>query len=85
VRFSSLSSRITPSPSCYEVGSSSRHRTAPPLTRKEEASLDDSVEMWVAPPPPPAHVEEVSSDDSPSDSSGYNDGCTHIKEVSSSI
>jgi hypothetical protein len=33
-------------------------------------------------PPHPTHVEE-SSDDSPSDSSGYNDECPHVKEVSS--
>jgi hypothetical protein len=43
-------------------------------------------------PPPPAclvappsltHMEEVSSDDSPSDSSGYNEECPHVIEVSS--
>jgi hypothetical protein len=34
-------------------------------------------------PPTPTRVEEVSSDDSPSDSSGYNDKCSHVKEVSS--
>jgi hypothetical protein len=33
--------------------------------------------------PPPTRVEEVSSDDYPSDSSGYNDKCPHVKEVSS--
>jgi hypothetical protein len=83
-----------------EVGSSSHCRTAPPPLRLEEASSDDSVEMWVvAPPPlslqvapprpltslvapPPTHMEE-SSDDSPSDSLGYNEECMHIKEVSS--
>jgi hypothetical protein len=32
--------------------------------------------------PPPTCVEE-SSDDSPSDSSGYNDECPHVKEVNS--
>jgi hypothetical protein len=39
----------------------------------------------VALPPPPTHVEEVSSDDSLSDSSSYNDKCPHVKEVSLSI
>jgi hypothetical protein len=40
------------------------------------------MEMWevVA---PPTRLEEASSDDSPSASSGYNDECLHIKEVSS--
>jgi hypothetical protein len=39
--------------------------------------------MWVAAPPPPLmHVEEL-SDDCPSDSSGYNNECPHVKEVSS--
>jgi hypothetical protein len=28
-------------------------------------------------------MEEVSSNDSPSDSPGYNDECPHVKEVSS--
>jgi hypothetical protein len=37
----------------------------------------------VAPPPPPIHVKEVSSDESLlSDSSGYNDECPHVKDVS---
>jgi hypothetical protein len=109
-RFAYPSSCTAPSPSCHEVGSSNRHRTAhppsrmqevgsssrrrtaPPLSRQKEASSDNSVEMWVAappplrlqvaPPPPPTHMEE-SSDDSPSDSSGYNDECPHVKEVSS--
>jgi hypothetical protein len=36
-------------------------------------------------PPLPTHVEEVSSNDSPSDSSSYNDECPHVKEVSSYI
>jgi hypothetical protein len=93
-----------PPPSCmHEVESSSHRHTAHPSLRQEEASSDDSVEMWVAappplhlhvsplppstcmaapPPPPLTHVEE-SPDDSPSDSSGYNDECPHIKEVSS--
>jgi hypothetical protein len=50
--------------------------------------------MWVvAPPSPPlrvvappslmTRVEELSFDDSPLDSSGYNDECPHIKQVSS--
>jgi hypothetical protein len=39
----------------------------------------------VAPPPrPPTHLDLASSsDDSPSDSSGYNDECPHVKEVNS--
>jgi hypothetical protein len=52
------------------------------------------MEMWVlAPPPPtrlvapplsPTRLEVASlSDDSPSDSSGYNNECPHVKEVSS--
>jgi hypothetical protein len=37
-------------------------------------------------PPPPTRLEVTSSsDNSPSDSSGYNDECPHIKEVSSYI
>jgi hypothetical protein len=93
----SSSSHCTgPPPSrMQEVGSSRRRRTAPPPSRQEEASSGDSVEMWmvapptrlVAPPPPPPpltiRVKEVSSDDSPSNSSGYNDECPHIKKVSS--
>jgi hypothetical protein len=94
-RFTSPLSRTAPPPSCHEVGSSNRRRTAPPPSLQEEASSDDSVEMWVvcrtAPPPlrlvtpptPPTHVEEVTSNDSLlSDSSGYNDECPHVKEVS---
>jgi hypothetical protein len=38
--------------------------------------------MWVVAPPPPTRLEEASSDDTPSASSGYNDECPHIKEVS---
>jgi hypothetical protein len=73
----------TPPPSRQEVRSSSRRRTAPPPSRQEEASSDDSiVEMWKV-SPPPTRLEEASSDDSPSASSGYNDECPHIKEVSS--
>jgi hypothetical protein len=34
-------------------------------------------------PPPPACLKEVSSDDAPSNSLGYNNECPHIKEVSS--
>jgi hypothetical protein len=43
-RFASPSSRqyTAPPPSCQEVGSSSCLRTAPPLTRLEEASSDSS-------------------------------------------
>jgi hypothetical protein len=66
-RFASPSSRITPPPLC-----------------QEEASSDNSVvKMWVVAPPPPTRLEEASSDDPPpSASSGYNDECPHIKEVS---
>jgi hypothetical protein len=68
-----------------EVRSSSRRCIAPPPLRQEEASSDDLVEMWVVAPPPPLTRLEVasSSDDSPSDYSGYNDECPHVKEVSS--
>jgi hypothetical protein len=40
-----------------ELGSSSHRRTAPP-SRKDEASSDDSVEMWVVhrTAPPPLHL-----------------------------
>jgi hypothetical protein len=91
---SSSCHRTAPPPlRMQEVGSSSRRRTAPPPSRQEETSSDDSVEMWVvapppplrlqvAPPPPPTRVEEL-SDDSPSDSLGYNDKCPYVKEVSS--
>jgi hypothetical protein len=78
---SSSSRRTAPPPSCMqEVGSSSHRRTAPPRSRQEEAPSDDSVEMWVvAPPPtPPTHLG-----DSSSTSSGYNDRCPHVREVSS--
>jgi hypothetical protein len=95
-RFASSSSPTAPPPSrMHKVRRSSRHRTAPPPSCQEEASSNDSLEMWVvcrtAPPPlrlvtpptPPTHVEEVTSNDSLlSDSSGYNDECPHIKEVS---
>jgi hypothetical protein len=88
----SLSHRRTaPLPSrMQEVRSSSRCRTTPSPSRQEEVLSDDSVEMWVvAPPaparlvaPPPTTLLEVasSSDDY---SSGYNNECPHIKEMSS--
>jgi hypothetical protein len=82
-RFSSPSSRTAPPPSRQEVGSLSHHRTAPPPSRLEEASFDDSVKMWMVAPPLTCLEVDSSSDDSPSDSSGYNDECPHIKEVSS--
>jgi hypothetical protein len=82
-RFSSPSSRTAPPPSRQEVGSLSRHRTAPPPSRLEEASFDDSVKMWMLAPPLTCLEVDSSSDDSPSDSLGYNDECPHIKEVSS--
>jgi hypothetical protein len=76
--------RTAPPTSCMqEVGSSSRHRTAPPPSRLEEASFDDSVKMWMVAPPLTCLEVDSSSDDSPSDSSGYNNECPHIKEVSS--
>jgi hypothetical protein len=82
-RFTSHSSRTTPPPSRQEVESSSRRCTAPPPSHEEEASSDDSiVEMWEVPPPLTC-LEEASSDDFPLASSGYNDECPHIKEVSS--
>jgi hypothetical protein len=46
-RLASPSSRTAPSPLCHKVGSSSHCRIAPPPLRQEEASSDDSVEMWV--------------------------------------
>jgi hypothetical protein len=75
-----------------EVGSSSHCCTAPPPSHQEEASSDHSMEMWVVAPPPLAclvappltRLEVASSSiDSPSDSSGYNDECPHVKKVSS--
>jgi hypothetical protein len=97
----------TPPPSRMQKVESSNHRHTAPPSRKEEASLDDSVKMWVvrrtAPPPlrlgtplplarlvapltmtTPLEVTS-SSDDSPLDSSGYNDDCPHVKQVSSYI
>jgi hypothetical protein len=91
-RFTSPSSRTTLPPSRQDVGSSSRRRTTPPPSRMQEASSDDSIEMWVVAPPPPARLVAppptclkvaLSSEDSPLDSSGYNDECPHVKEISS--
>jgi hypothetical protein len=75
-RFASPSSHIAPPPSrMQEVGSSNRRRIASPPSRQEEALFDDSiVEMWEVAPPLTC-LEEASSDDSPSASSGYNDEC----------
>jgi hypothetical protein len=69
--FASPLSHTAPPPLRHEVESSSRRYTAPPPSHQEEASSDGSMEMWVA--APPTHV----------DSSGYNDECPHVKEVSS--
>jgi hypothetical protein len=81
---SSSRHRIAPPPSCMQdVGSSSRCHTAPPPSHQEEASSDDSVEMWVVALPPPLTCVEELFDDSLLDSSGYNNECPHIKEVSS--
>jgi hypothetical protein len=44
-------------------------RTTPP------SSDDSSVELWEVPPPPLTRLGESSS--------GYNDKCPHVKEVSS--
>jgi hypothetical protein len=95
-RWEALSHRRTAPPSrMQEVGSSSRCRIAPPPSHQEEASLDESVEMWVVAPPPPTCLVAPpsppltflkvasSSNDSPSDSSGYKDECPHVKEVNS--
>jgi hypothetical protein len=72
--FASPVSRSTPPLSCRsEVGSSSRRRTTPP-----PSSDDSSMEMWDMPPPPPTLLG-----DSSSTSSGYNDECPHVREVSS--
>jgi hypothetical protein len=81
---SSSHHRTTLPPShMQEIGSSSHCRTAPPPPRQEALSDDSVVEMWVVASPPPTHLQEASSKDSPSDSSGYNDECPHAKEVSS--
>jgi hypothetical protein len=71
--FASPVSRSTPLSCRSEVGSSSRRRTAPP-----PSSDDSSMEMWDMPPPPPTLLG-----DSSSTSSGYNDECPHVREVSS--
>jgi hypothetical protein len=93
-RFASPSSHTTPPSSrMQKVGSSSRRRTTPPL-RQDNALTDDSMKMWVAAPPlrlqvapPPTHLAapprltrvDESSDDSPSDSSDYNNECPTSK------
>jgi hypothetical protein len=64
------------------VGSSNHRRTPPPHSHQEEASSDDLVEMWVMAPPPPPLICVESSDNSPSDSLGYNDEFPHVKNVS---
>jgi hypothetical protein len=93
-KFASLSIRTAPPPSRQEVESSSRCHTVPPPSRQQVGSSnrhriaptpssDESiVEMWEV-PPPPTRLEEASSDSSSLASSGYNDECPHIKEVSS--
>jgi hypothetical protein len=69
-----------------EVGSASRCRTAPPLSPGDvgggSSSSDSVVEMWEV-SPPSTLLEEASFNDFPSASSGYNDECPLIKEVSS--
>jgi hypothetical protein len=73
-RFASPLSRTASPPSCcQEVGGSSRCYTAPP-----PSSEDLSVEIWEVPPPSPTRLG-----DSSSTSSGYNDECPHVREVSS--
>jgi hypothetical protein len=72
-RFPSPSSLTTPCSHRQEVGSSSHRCTTPP------PSFDDSsVEMWEVPPPSLTRLGSSSST-----SSGYNDECPHIREVSS--
>jgi hypothetical protein len=71
-RFASPLSFIAPPPSRHQkVGSSSRCHTAPP------PSDDSSVEIWEVSPPPPTRMGSSST------SSGYNDECSHVREVSS--
>jgi hypothetical protein len=54
---SSSRHRTAPPPSrMQKVGSSNCRRTAPRPSRQEEASLDDSMEMWVMVPPPPTRL-----------------------------
>jgi hypothetical protein len=57
-------------------------RTAPPPLR---LVTPPPPARMVAPPPHLTRVEEASSDDSPSDSSGYNDECPHVKEVNTYV
>jgi hypothetical protein len=52
----------------------------PPPLRLQVATPPPPLTRLVAPPPPPPSTRV---DDSSSDSSGYNDECTHVKEVSS--
>jgi hypothetical protein len=52
----------------------------PPLCL--EVALPPPPTRLVAPPPPLTRVEELSNDSS-SDSSGYSDECSDVKEVSS--
>jgi hypothetical protein len=47
--FAFSSSRITPPPSCQEVGSSSHRRTTPPPSRMQE--VGSSSRRCTAPPP----------------------------------
>jgi hypothetical protein len=78
-----------PPPLCQEEASSEDsvemwvvHHTAPPPLHLVTPPPPSAC--LVTPPPPPlTRVEEVSSDESPSDSSGYNDECPHVKKVSS--
>jgi hypothetical protein len=82
----------------YGRFSSPSSYTAAPPSHQEEAPSNDSVEMWVValppplclqlaaptppmclvPPPPPTRLCNSSSA-----SSGYNDECPHVREVSS--
>jgi hypothetical protein len=86
-RLASLSRLTAPPPSRQEEASLNKSmemwvvlRTSPPpLHLVTPPPLPTHL---VAPPPPLTRVE-VSSDDSPSDSLGYNDECPHVKEVSS--
>jgi hypothetical protein len=58
------------------------HRTAPPTLCLVNPPPPPA--HLVAPPPPPlTRVKEVSSNDSPSDSLGYNSECPDVKEVTS--
>jgi hypothetical protein len=89
-RFASPLSCTAPPPSCHEVGSSSRRRTAPPPSCMQEVGsssrphtapppsfdLDDSVEMWLM-APPPLHLQVA-----PPPLPTCLEECPHIKEVS---